>query len=298
MKLAGIYIIENKITKKLYIGSSIDVLGRMKRHRFLLRRNRHHNPHLQRAFNKYGDNNFEFKEIKIIEDYNHLIFCEQFFIDNFSSYKNGYNMCPKAGNILGYKHTPETIVKMKLVQKGCKNGMWRHKYTPEEINAMRLRNKGSGNGMYGKTHTFAVRKRLSEFRKGVEITDEFRETMSKATTGEKNGMFGKRHSIKAKESIKKKLKERGGYKGEKNPNYGHFWKNETREKLKKTIRINGGRYGDKNPMFERTKIPKSDWELIFQQIKSGEKEINQIAEKYNVCRGTVNNLLIRLERKE
>jgi hypothetical protein len=43
MKISGIYKIINKINNKYYVGSS-----------------KHINPHLQNAWNKYGQNNFDF----------------------------------------------------------------------------------------------------------------------------------------------------------------------------------------------------------------------------------------------
>lgn len=56
---SGIYKIENIKNSKLYIGLSSDINGRWNAHLCLLRGNRHHNNHLQNAFNKYGECNFK-----------------------------------------------------------------------------------------------------------------------------------------------------------------------------------------------------------------------------------------------
>jgi group I intron endonuclease len=62
-KISGIYKIINKINGKYYIGSSTNIVGsnnRWDRHKRSLNKNKHHNIHLQRAWNKYGKENFEF----------------------------------------------------------------------------------------------------------------------------------------------------------------------------------------------------------------------------------------------
>ena len=59
MKKMGIYFIRCIINNKLYIGSAFNIKYRWKRHFNDLKKNKHHSPHLQRAYNKYGENKFE-----------------------------------------------------------------------------------------------------------------------------------------------------------------------------------------------------------------------------------------------
>ena len=56
----GIYQIKNIETGDKYIGSSVDILRRFHHHKYYLRKGNHVNPHLQRAWNKYGGDKFEF----------------------------------------------------------------------------------------------------------------------------------------------------------------------------------------------------------------------------------------------
>lgn len=57
---SGIYFIENAETGQRYYGSSNDVARRFRNHKSQLRRGKHHNDHLQRAWNKYGELAFIF----------------------------------------------------------------------------------------------------------------------------------------------------------------------------------------------------------------------------------------------
>lgn len=53
--VSGIYLIRNSVTGKVYVGQSVKVSARLVEHKRQLRRNEHHNPHLQAAYNLYGD---------------------------------------------------------------------------------------------------------------------------------------------------------------------------------------------------------------------------------------------------
>lgn len=89
IKICGIYKITNKINGKCYIGQSNDIHRRWKQE---LAPNAKLNPHLARAFEKYGTDNFEFE---IIEECQRELLNEreQFWINLYNSTdKNfGYN---------------------------------------------------------------------------------------------------------------------------------------------------------------------------------------------------------------
>lgn len=62
---SGIYRIKNIVTDMVYIGQAYNFQKRWKNHCIELNLNRHCNPYLQSAWNKYGSYNFEFGWISI-----------------------------------------------------------------------------------------------------------------------------------------------------------------------------------------------------------------------------------------
>lgn len=137
-KKSGVYVITNTINNKVYIGSTISGFKkRIKEHLYELIKNRHHSDHLQKAYNKYGGDSFEFSILEICHKES-IIEREQFYLDKYKSYqrKNGYNILEKAYNSQGYKHTEETLKLIGEISK--KRGV-----NPVSIEAMRQANLGS-----------------------------------------------------------------------------------------------------------------------------------------------------------
>lgn len=58
--IGGVYKIVNKTNGHFYVGSSVNLNKRFWRHKNELRKDKHHCLFLQRAWNKYGEENFEF----------------------------------------------------------------------------------------------------------------------------------------------------------------------------------------------------------------------------------------------
>jgi group I intron endonuclease len=118
-----IYLINNTITNAAYIGSThLTVKDRYARHTKDLRAGIHHSKFLQRAWNKYGPDVFETKELEQVPD-EALLIREQFYLDgrknNYPSNKN-YNMCWTAGNCKGRVLSQATRDKISKSQIGKK----------------------------------------------------------------------------------------------------------------------------------------------------------------------------------
>ena len=122
--MQAIYCIENKISGKRYIDSSVNFYKRKKSHLKSLRDNIHHSPYLQNSWNKYDEENFIFIVLEKVEVKQKLIEREQWWIDNSNS---DYNICKIAGNSLGVKRRPETIEKVRQANLGLKHPEWRNK---------------------------------------------------------------------------------------------------------------------------------------------------------------------------
>ena len=124
---SSVYKILNKANNKLYIGSALNIKKRWAAHRAGLRHNRHKNFHLQRAWNKYGEDSFEFIILEYCEKEERLI-REQFYLDTLKPYGDaGYNLTSVAGSNSGYKHTAETRAKVSASRPNRNAIKWPHK---------------------------------------------------------------------------------------------------------------------------------------------------------------------------
>lgn len=123
----GVYEIVNIITNERYIGSASRVgksnslsgfYVRFDKHKLLLKNNKHYNIHLQRAYNKYGENNFNFNVLSICPP-EYCIKLEQWFLDNL---KPEYNIRKIADSNKGIKFTAEHKEKLsKSIKNSLKN---------------------------------------------------------------------------------------------------------------------------------------------------------------------------------
>ncbi len=111
-KLSAIYGIFCKSTGKTYVGSSNRVGLRRWKHFDALNKGTHHSIKLQRAWNKHTPSVFVFSILEICSEES-LLEREQFYIDAWDSYNNGYNSNPIARSSRGSKRSPETLAKFK-----------------------------------------------------------------------------------------------------------------------------------------------------------------------------------------
>lgn len=111
----GVYEIVNKINGHKYVGSSIDIRRRWQEHKNDLRKEKHHNTYLQRAWNKYGEKCFKFK-VLVYANQKESLRIENLLLD---SNKYEYNIAQDAfAPMLGRKASKETRQKMSRAQKG------------------------------------------------------------------------------------------------------------------------------------------------------------------------------------
>lgn len=184
----GIYQITHKSSGKKYIGSTNNINNRRLDHLRDLRNNRHCNPHLQNAWNKYGESDFVFQIIEITTTNTQFI-REQWYLDNKIDWNNDFNSNKSASLSPGTKGTTmsdETKKKKSIALKGKKRQMSddEKRARSESAKLMNAKRKASG-----WTLSKESREKRSEIAKRLGLKPPLA------------SFRGKNHSTKAREKI-------------------------------------------------------------------------------------------------
>lgn len=142
--MVGIYSITNIVNGKKYVGQSVDVKSRIRNHRWALNNNCHQNDHLQKSFNKYGKDCFVFDIICECQE-DQLDELERFYIDLYNCIDSNFGYNSETGGNLNKHLSQEARLKMSIMRKGEKSGMWGKNHT-EETKAI-MREKALGRHM-------------------------------------------------------------------------------------------------------------------------------------------------------
>ena len=199
MILSGVYQITNQINGNRYIGSSVDIKQRWAHHKSALNTGRHRNQHLQRAWDKYGKDNFEF-EIICSCPKNKTIEFEQFFLD--ARYPE-YNIAKCAtASALGLHRSIETKRKISEANKNpsaeTRRKISEAKKNPsaETRHRMSEAKKGKIPWNKGKHLSAETRRKLSEahkgkipWNKGGHLSAEIRRKLSEAQKDNKSSCW-------------------------------------------------------------------------------------------------------------
>lgn len=116
-KQCGIYQILNTNNNKRYIGLSVDIYTRWQQHKQSLKNQTHRNIHLQRAWNIYGEESFDFSILELC-DKEELAKREIFWIQYYDSFNNGYNMTGGGDGTSDVVFSEERNRKISEAQKG------------------------------------------------------------------------------------------------------------------------------------------------------------------------------------
>lgn len=120
--ISCIYCIKNLQSGKKYIGSCKKLRNRIHLHIRTLKHQNHHSRILQRAFNKYGIENFCVEILEVVNEIKDLLNREQYYLD---FYNPEYNIAKVAGSSLGIKRTDEFKEKIRKAISGVKHPQWR-----------------------------------------------------------------------------------------------------------------------------------------------------------------------------
>lgn len=137
---SGIYKIENIINKKVYIGQSKNISHRFSCHKHELNKSIHPNHHLQRAWNKYGKENFTFDILCECQP-NELNEKEIYFIGLYCSFEHGYNRTEGGTDsesaaefgrrVAKILHERKKAIKNKCLECGIETKDGYNKYCPD-----------------------------------------------------------------------------------------------------------------------------------------------------------------------
>lgn len=187
----GVYVIRNVLTGKCYVGSSENIRRRAWYHINHLRRQKHHNAHLQNAWNLYGDDVFAFLTACLC-DVDELLEREREWMQrlNSCSDRDGYNL---VSDPVRHKVSTETRKKMSD-SSPFKGKPAFNRGRPASEQTRRLISKA----MVGRPTSAATRQRLSAAmlgpshpHRGKRMTQKARENMSlsRHRMGPKRGRY-------------------------------------------------------------------------------------------------------------
>lgn len=179
--MVGIYKIMNIVNGDCYYGSSINVEKRWLRHTYELKRGSHHNLILQRAWNKYGEENFKFI---LVEEcgVSDLLQTEQKYLD----LKPKYNIGTKSSGGDNITNNPKRSDIVKKISEGVK--LRYSKMSKDEIDLIHSRPGQSNPNWKG-----GVSKRYCSCGKEISPSNNTCRLCYK-TDGYKNPFFGKKHT--------------------------------------------------------------------------------------------------------
>lgn len=188
---SGIYKIENKVNSKVYIGSAVNIPKRWREHRHYLSTGTAADK-FQKAWNKYGAENFVFSVVEYVEN-DQLILREQYWIGFYDAVSNGYNTCLIASSSLGLKRSKETKEKLRLSHLG-------KKLPPEQVK--KIIKKLTGRPVSAETREKISKSNIGK-NKGRVITTEWRKKISEGCKRNSVGkwMVGKKLSRETREKI-------------------------------------------------------------------------------------------------
>jgi len=201
--MIGVYRIKNLKNNDCYYGSSKEIEKRFKRHLNELKKDKHHNIVLQRAWNKYGEENFVFEVVENCET-KVLLDVEQKYLNKNPKYNIG-KMASGGDNISKNPNRAEIINKITNSMNERYNSMTEE--DKKEMFSMPMEKNPNWKG--GKTYVKFYCDCGNEKKENSKTCLKCRDR-----SGEKNPFYNKKHSKKTIKLLSDKLK--GKYVGNQN----------------------------------------------------------------------------------
>lgn len=148
--MSGVYQI--KVRDRIYIGSTTNFKARWWRHRAELRKGIHINKQLQRCWNKYGGETFEFSIVEEVPPFRPALLArEQHYLDTLNPSLNHLKI---AGSCLGVKRSEEFKNKLRKPRPIEVREKIRASLTGKKLSEEHKQNISKNHkGMLGKSHS-------------------------------------------------------------------------------------------------------------------------------------------------
>jgi len=163
MNIYSVYKATNKINNKVYIG--IDKNWPTRRYAHKSKSKLNDGFLLHKAIRKYGWDNFDWQVIYQTLDYNHLKEVESVLIQEYNSFKNGYNQTiggeGSPGKLQSEKNKKEQSIRRA---KANKKSRW---YNNGKENTLSIENPGIGWNL-GRLHQKATTKGNKWYNNGIK----------------------------------------------------------------------------------------------------------------------------------
>lgn len=196
-KICGIYCIENIVNGKKYIGCAVDIRRRITRHFGELKSQVHTNSVFQKAYNKYGRENFKHYILQELERNEDLLECMEIYwiayYDSFINDGKGYNLSRGGYGPLGRTMSEESKKKLSLAKMDKHpTGETRQKLrdwvrTPEMIEQIKRTKKANNkpNPRKGIPLSEETKNKISESRQGMILSDNHCKAIGSGQQGQK-----------------------------------------------------------------------------------------------------------------
>lgn len=148
--MIAVYLITHKFLQKHYVGYSKNVKRRFSNHISLLNNNKHHCIHLQRAWNKYGKEAFDFHVMQKFNSVEQAIEREMLFLE-FMNKSELYNCI--------FTNKKEELIKFALTKKAIQKRKESIKKSERFISALAINRQKA-------LTPSAIQKRVSSLKSG------------------------------------------------------------------------------------------------------------------------------------
>lgn len=230
--MTGIIYKYTSPANKIYIGQTTDEKRRRKT--FLNLNKSYGGVKIDRARLKYKPENFKYEILfkssftSAKDAQKKLDEMEQYYIEQYDSYKTGYNMTYGGYTTTGFTFSEEQKKKLSEYRKGRKT---RPRTEEEKLyHSLIMKEKWASEG-------------YRKLREKINQSEVHKRIQSESVTGPRNGMYGKKHAEASR------IKMSQSRSGEKNMWYGKIKSREYRDKISNSLR----EYYEKHNVSEETK---------------------------------------------